>query len=47
VDRKGTKTLENIRFAVVRSQLKAVRRHHGLLLNFAETTPEPKRVIAP
>ena len=35
-----------IHFAVVRSQLRAVDRQHGLLLNFAKTTLEPKRVIA-
>jgi len=40
------KNLEDIHFAVVRSQLKAVDRKHGLLLNFAKTTLEPKRVIA-
>jgi len=37
---------QNIHFAVVRSQLRAVDRRHGLLLNFAKTTLEPKRVIA-
>ena len=36
----------DVRFVVVRSQLKAVGRQHGLLLNFAKTTREPKRVIA-
>ena len=35
-----------IEFAVVRSQLRAVDRRHGLLLNFAKTTREPKRKIA-
>ena len=35
-----------LEFAIVRSQLKAVGRQHGLLLNFAKTTLEPKRVIA-
>src|SRR4051794_20799121 len=46
VDLKAIKSLEDVRFAVVRSQLKAVGRQHGLLLNFAKTTLEPKRVIA-
>ena len=43
---KAIKNLDDIHFAVVRSQLKAVGRQHGLLLNFAKTTLEPKRVIA-
>jgi GxxExxY protein len=47
VDLKAVKNLEDIHFAVVRSQLKAVGKQHGLLLNFAKTTLEPKRVIAP
>jgi GxxExxY protein len=46
VDRKAIKNLEDIHFAIVRSQLKAVGRQHGLLLNFAKTVLEPKRVIA-
>ena len=46
VDNKAIKNLEDIHFAVVRSQLRAVDRQHGLLLNFAKTTLEPKRVIA-
>ncbi len=46
VDLKAIKNLEDIHFAIVRSQLKAVGRQHGLLLNFAKTTLEPKRVIA-
>jgi GxxExxY protein len=46
VDLKAIKNLEDIHFAVVRSQLKAVGRQHGLLLNFAKITLEPKRVIA-
>ena len=33
---------EAIHFAVVRSQLRAVHRRQGLLLNFAKTTLEPK-----
>ncbi len=46
VDLKAIKNLEDIHFAVVRSQLRAVDRRHGLLLNFAKTKLEPKRVIA-
>jgi GxxExxY protein len=46
VDNKAIKNLEDIHFAIVRSHLKAVGRQHGLLLNFAKTTLEPKRVIA-
>src|SRR4029077_1216381 len=46
VDLKAIKNLEDIHFAVVRSQLKAAYRKHGFLLNFAKTTLEPKRVIA-
>jgi GxxExxY protein len=46
VDLKAIKNLDDIHFAVVRSQLKAVGRQHGLLLNFAKTTLEPMRVIA-
>ena len=46
VDLKAIKNLEDIHFAVVRSQLRAVDRQHRLLLNFAKTTREPKRVIA-
>src|SRR5271168_4506080 len=46
VDLKAIKSLEDIHFAVVRSQLRAVGRQHGLLLNFAKTTLEPKQVIA-
>jgi GxxExxY protein len=46
VDNKAIKNLEDIHFAIVRSHQKAVGRQHGLLLNFAKTTLEPKRVIA-
>jgi GxxExxY protein len=46
VDLKAIKNLEDIHFAVVRSQLRAVDRQHGLLLNFAKTTLEPERLIA-
>ena len=46
VDLKAIKNLEDIHFAVVRSQLRAVDRQHGLLLNSAKTTLEPNRVFA-
>jgi GxxExxY protein len=46
VDLKAIKNLEDIHFAIVRSQLRAAGRQHGLLLNFAKTTLECKRVIA-
>jgi GxxExxY protein len=46
VDLKAIKDLEDIHFVIVRSQLRAVGREHGLLLNFAKTTLQPKRVIA-
>lgn len=38
--------IENIHFAVVRSYLRAMKKVHGLLLNFAKVTLEIKRVIA-
>ena len=40
------KNPEDIHFVVVRSHLRAVGKEHGLLLNFARTKLEPKRVIA-
>ena len=46
VDLKAIKNLEDIHFAIVRSQLRAVGRQHGLLLNFAKTKLEAKRVIS-
>ena len=46
VELKAIKDLEDIHSAVARSYLKAVGRKHGLLLNFAKTTLEAKRVIA-
>jgi GxxExxY protein len=46
VELKAIKNLEDIHFAVARSYLEAVGRKHGLLLNFAKTTLEAKRVIA-
>ncbi len=46
VELKAIKQLEDIHFAIVRSYLRAVGRKHGLLLNFAKTTLEVRRVIA-
>lgn len=45
VDLKAISELLPIHFAIVKSQLRAVKRKHGLLLNFAKTTLEAKRVI--
>ena len=46
VDLKAISELQDVHFAIVRSQLRAVKRKHGLLLNFAKVTLEAKRVIA-
>jgi len=46
VDLKAISELLDVHFAIVRSQLRAVKREHGLLLNFAKVTLEAKRVIA-
>jgi GxxExxY protein len=46
VDLKAISELLDIHFAIVKSQLRAVSRKHGLLLNFAKTKLEAKRVIA-
>jgi GxxExxY protein len=45
VELKAIKDLEDIHFAIVRSYLKATGKEHGLLMNFAKTTLEVKRVI--
>ena len=45
VELKAIKNLEDVHFAIVRSYLKAAGKQHGLLLNFAKTTLEVKRVI--
>jgi hypothetical protein len=39
------RSLEDVHFVVVRSYLRAVGRQHGLLLNFAKSTLEAKRVL--
>ena len=45
VDLKAISELLPIHFAIVKSQLRAVKRKHGLLINFAKVTLEVKRVI--
>lgn len=44
VELKALQSLQEIHFVVLRSYLKATRRDHGLLLNFAKTALEIKRV---
>ena len=46
VDLKAISELQDVHFAIVKSQLRAVKKKHGLLLNFAKVTLEVKRVIA-
>ena len=46
IDLKAISELLPIHFAIVKSQLRAVKRKHGLLLNFAKVTLEARRVIA-
>ncbi len=45
VELKATKNIENIHFAFARSYVKAIKREHGLILNFSKPTLEIKRVI--
>jgi len=45
VDLKAIKDFTDLHFAIVKSQLRAAGRRHGLLLNFAKPTLEIKRVI--
>ena len=45
VELKAVRNLEDVHYAVVRSYLKAIGKEHGLILNFAKTTLEAKRVI--
>ncbi len=42
---KAIKNIINEHFAVVRSYLKAVKQKHGLIINFAKSKLEVKRVI--
>jgi len=46
IDLKAISELHDVHFAIVKSQLRAAKRKHGLLLNFAKVTLEVKRVIA-
>jgi GxxExxY protein len=46
VDLKAISELHDVHFAIVKSQLRAVKKKHGLLLNFAKVKLEAKRVIA-
>jgi len=46
VELKAVKRLQPVHFAVVRSYLCAADRIHGLLLNFAGTTLEARRVFS-
>jgi GxxExxY protein len=45
VELKSIKNIEDIHFAIVKSYLKATGKNHGLLINFAKTKLETKRVI--
>lgn len=45
IDLKAISELLPIHFAILKSQLRAARRKHGLILNFAKVTLEAKRVI--
>lgn len=46
VELKVIRDFEPIHFSIVRSYMHAMKLQHGLLLNFAKTRLEPKRVIA-
>lgn len=45
VELKAIKNLEDIHFAIVKSYLKATGLQHGLILNFAQTKLEARRVM--
>ena len=47
VEIKAVKEITDLHFAIVRSYLRAVRRKHGLILNFSKQTLDVKRVLAP
>jgi GxxExxY protein len=42
---KTVKEFDDVHFAIVKSYLRATKRKHGLLFNFAKGTFEVKRVI--
>ncbi len=46
VDLKAISELHDVHFAIVKSQLRAMKKKHGLLLNFAKVKLEARRVIA-
>jgi GxxExxY protein len=46
IDLKAISELLDVHFAIVKSQLRAIKRKHRLLLNFAKVKLEAKRVIA-
>ena len=46
VELKAIKQILDLHFAIARSYLRATNRRHGLMLNFAKTTLEIRRVIA-
>jgi GxxExxY protein len=45
VELKAAKNIEDIHFAIVKSYLKALRKEHGLMINFSKKVLEVKRVI--
>ena len=47
VELRAVEAFRDRHFAVLRSYLKAAKRRHGLLLNFAQPTLQIKRVISP
>lgn len=46
VELKAVKQIPDIAFSITRSYLRAVNSDHGLILNFAKTALEVKRVMA-
>jgi GxxExxY protein len=45
VELKAVKNIEDVHFAIVKSYLKALRKEHGLIINFSKKVIEVKRVI--
>jgi GxxExxY protein len=45
VELKAVKNIEDVHFAIVKSYLKALRKEHGLIINFSKPVLEVKRVI--
>jgi len=45
VELKAVKNIEDVHFAIVKSYLKALRKEHGLIINFSQKVLEVKRVI--